>query len=213
MAELFAHESGVLAAAIAGIVIGSLDIPHKEEVEEFKGDLASIAISAVFILLAASLRLNDLAAIGWRGILLVDFINGRRSPDSRFSFDFRFGIKTQRKTFHFIFRTARNCRGFRRHIFCALNCRNYGYTEDKILVSMVFAVVLGTVLIEGTAAGWLARFFRVMPRLTLIIGADETARILAEKLVEAGKTVSIIDTNEENCAEAQIIKRRKRFLR
>ena len=40
VAELFAHESGVLAAAIGGIVVGSLDIPHKHEIEEFKGDLA-----------------------------------------------------------------------------------------------------------------------------------------------------------------------------
>ena len=71
IAEVFAHESGVLAAAIAGIAIGSFDIPHKEDVVEFKGDLASIAISAVFILLAASLRLEDLTAIGWRGILIV----------------------------------------------------------------------------------------------------------------------------------------------
>ena len=44
-AELVAHEAGVLAAAVAGIAIGSLDIPHKQQVEEFKGDIASIAIS------------------------------------------------------------------------------------------------------------------------------------------------------------------------
>ena len=45
-----------------------------------------------------------------------------------------------------------------------------------------------------------------MFRHTLIVGADETARILAEKLIEAGKTISIIDTDEENCAAAQALK-------
>ena len=43
LAELLAHEAGVLAAAVSGIVVGTLNVPHKEQVEEFKGDIASIA--------------------------------------------------------------------------------------------------------------------------------------------------------------------------
>ena len=79
-------------------------------------------------------------------------------------------------------------------------------------MALVFAVILGTVLIEGTAAGWLAKFFRVMPRHTVIIGADETGRLLAERLVLAGETVSIIDNNKENCNEASKTKRCKHLF-
>ena len=210
-AELFAHESGVLAAAIAGIAIGSLDIPHKEEVEEFKGDLASIAISAVFILLAASLRLNDLAAIGWRGILLVILVMIAVRPIRVFLSTYGSELKQNEKLF-ISFLEPRGIVAASVATFFALELPKYDYTEDKILVSLVFAVVLGTVLIEGTAAGWLAKIFRVMPKLTLIIGADETARILAQKLIEAGKSISIIDTNQENCAEAQSLKNASVFL-
>ncbi|MEO8649630.1 MAG: cation:proton antiporter, partial [Acidobacteriota bacterium] len=71
VAEFFAHEAGVMAAAIAGMTIGSLELPHKEQVEDFKGDLANLAISTVFILLAAGLRISDLVGIGWSGLFVV----------------------------------------------------------------------------------------------------------------------------------------------
>ncbi len=205
VAELFAHESGVMAAAIAGIAIGSLDIPHKEDVEEFKGDLASIAISAVFILLAASLRLEDLAAIGWRGVLIVALIMIAVRPTRVFLSTYGSELKRNEKLF-ISFLGPRGIVAASVATLFALELPSYGYTEGKTMVALVFAVILGTVLIEGTAAGWLAKFFKVMPKLSIIIGADETGRVLAEKLVEAGETISVIDTDEKNCAEAKKIK-------
>lgn len=205
VAELFAHESGVLAAAIAGIAIGSLDIPHKENVEEFKGDLASIAISAVFILLAASLRLEDLSAIGWRGVSIVILIMIVVRPVRVFLSTYGSELKRNEKLF-ISFLGPRGIVAASVATLFAIELPSYGYTEGKTMVALVFAVVLGTVLIEGTAAGWLARIFKVMPKLSIIIGADETGRVLAEKLVEAGESVSVIDTDEENCAEAKKLK-------
>lgn len=203
VAELFAHESGVLAAAVAGVAVGSFDIPHKIEVEEFKGDLASISISAVFILLAASLRLSDLAALGWRGPALVLLIMVLVRPIRVFLSTFGSELERNEKLF-ISFLGPRGIVAASVATFFSLELIEKGYAADgKILVTLVFAVILGTVLIEGSAAGWTAKFFRVMPRLTVIVGADETGRLLAEKLVEERESVSIIDTNEENCIEAK----------
>lgn len=206
IAEFFAHEAGVLAAAIAGIVIGSLDIPHKEEVEEFKGDLASIAISAVFILLAASLSLQDLGALGWRGVLVVLLLMALVRPIRVFLSTYGSELGRNEKLF-ISFIGPRGIVAASVATFFSFELIDLGYaTEGKMLVSMVFAVILGTVLIEGTFAGQLARFFKVMPRHTVIIGADETARLLAERLVTAGETVSIIDNDEEQCSLARNLK-------
>ena len=91
--------------------------------------------------------------------------------------------------------------------FFSIELIEKGYDENgKMLVSMVFAVILGTVLVEGTFAGWFAKIFKVMPKHTVIIGADETGRTLAEKLIAAGESVSMIDNNEENYAAAQKLK-------
>ncbi len=206
IAELFAHESGVLAAAIAGVAVGSLDIPHKEEVEEFKSDLVSIAISAVFVLLAASLKLTDLVALGWRGIAVVLLLMVAIRPIRVFLSTFGSELNNREKLF-ISFLGPRGIVAASVATFFSIELIDRGYpTEGKMLVSLVFAVILGTVLIEGSLAGWMAKIFRVMPRLTVIVGADETARLLADKLTVAGETVSMIDNNEENCAEAKKLK-------
>ncbi len=212
-AELLAHESGVLAAAIAGIVIGSIDIPHKDEVLEFKGDLASIAISAVFILLAASLRLTDLSALGWGGAAVVILIMVFVRPIRVFLSTYGSELKNNEKWF-ISFIGPRGIVAASVATFFSLELIEFGnksgnldlVNDSQKMVSLVFAVILGTVLIEGSAAEWLSKFFKVMPRLTVIIGADETARLLAKKLAAAGESVSIIDTNEENAAEARKLK-------
>ncbi len=206
VAELFAHESGVLAAAIAGIAVGSLDIPHKLEIEEFKGDLASIAISAVFILLAASLKINDLLTLGWKAIAIVVLIMILVRPIRVFVSTYGSELKTNEK-FFISFLGPRGIVAASVATFFSLGLNEKGLERDSsIFVSLVFAVILGTVLIEGNLAAWTAKIFRVMPRLTVIIGADETARLLAKRLIEAGEFVSMIDTNEENCAEAKDMK-------
>ncbi len=207
VAELFAHESGVLAAAVAGVAVGSFDIPHKIEVEEFKGDLASISISAVFILLAASLRLSDLYALGWQGPALVLLIMVLVRPIRVFLSTMGSELKRNEK-FFISFLGPRGIVAASVATFFSLEMitKDIYANDAKILVTLVFAVILGTVLIEGSAAGRLARFFKVMPRLTVIVGADETGRLLAEKLVEEGESVSIIDTNEENCVAAKTLR-------
>ncbi len=213
VAELLAHESGVLAAAISGIAVGSLDIPNKHEVEEFKGDLASISISAVFILLAASLRLSDLAGLGWGAIALVILVMVFVRPARVFLSTFGSELKNNEKWF-ISFLGPRGIVAASVATFFSLELIGHGeasgnqalIADSQMLVSLVFAVILGTVLIEGSAADWLSKLFKVMPRLTVIIGADETARRLAEKLVAARETISIIDTDQENCADARKLK-------
>jgi Trk K+ transport system NAD-binding subunit len=86
--------------------------------------------------------------------------------------------------------------------FFALELTDAGYAEGRLLVSLVFAVVLATVLIEGSAVGWLARRFKVMPKHTIIVGADETGRLLAGELSRAGETVSLVDLDAGACEAA-----------
>ena len=202
IAEIFAHEAGVMAAAVAGIIVGSLDIPHKEEVENFKGDLASLAISAVFILLAAGLDLSDITDLGWRGILVVSLIILVVRPIRVFASTFRSELRTNDKWF-ISFLGPRGIVAASVATFFALELTDTGVPGASSFAALVFAVILATVLTQGTFAGRMAAFFKVMPQHILIVGADETARILAERLIEAGETISMIDTNVDSCSLAK----------
>jgi NhaP-type Na+/H+ or K+/H+ antiporter len=202
IAELFAHEAGVMAAAIAGIAIGSLDIPHKEQVEDFKGDLASLAISAVFILLAAGLNLTDIVSLGWRGLLIVALIMFAVRPVRVFLSTAGSELRANEKWF-ISFLGPRGIVAASVATFFALELKDIGVAGAGEFAALVFAVILATVATQGTFAGKMAKFFKVMPKHIIIVGADETARILAERLVEAGESVSLIDTSAENCAVAK----------
>lgn len=202
IAELVAHEAGVMAAAVAGIAVGSLDIPHKEEVEDFKGDLASLAISAVFILLAAGLEIGGLTALGWRGLLVVAVLMLFVRPARVFLSTFGSELRTNEKWF-ISFLGPRGIVAASVATFFALELKDAGVANADSFVALVFAVILATVAIQGTAAGRMANFFRVMPQHIIIVGADETARILAERLVESGETISLVDTDEQSCSLAK----------
>jgi NhaP-type Na+/H+ or K+/H+ antiporter len=70
-AENIGNQSGVLAMALFGILIGSSDIPHKEAIKHFKEDLSIILLSVIFILLSTIIDFGAIRAIGLNGILLV----------------------------------------------------------------------------------------------------------------------------------------------
>ncbi len=198
IAEIFAHEAGVLATAVAGIVVGSLEIPHKQEVQEFKGDIASIAISAVFILLAASLRTREVAALGWRGALVVLVLMVAIRPIRVFVSTWRSELRTREKAFISLL-GPRGIVAASVATFFSLELGDAGIAHGSDLVALVFGVVFATVLIQGSSAGWLARRLKVMAKGVIIVGADEAGRLLAEALANAGESVSLIDTDPELC--------------
>lgn len=200
IAELAAHEAGVLAVAVAGVAIGSLDIPHKDSVEAFKGDLASLAIIAVFVLLAASLDLGAMAALKWRGLAVVATIMLLVRPIRVFLSTWGSELRVNEKLF-ISFLGPRGIVAASVATFFALRLGDSGRAEGRIIESLVFAVILGTVLLQGSAAGWLARVFKVMPQHIIIVGADAVGRLLARNLAAVNESVSLIDTNAESLHE------------
>lgn len=201
LAELLAHESGVLSVAVTGMAVGTLGIPHKEQVEQFKGDLASLAISAVFILLAASLSLDDLVGLGVGGVAVVALIMLVVRPVRVFLSTMGSELAANEKGF-ISFVGPRGIVAASVAAFFALALRDAGNTAGNTLVAMVFAVILATVLIEGTGAQMLARLFKVMPQHTIIVGADDIGRILAEDLGREREDVTLVDTNGDALAKA-----------
>ena len=67
-------ESGIVAAATAGIMIGNSSISYEREISEFKGDITLLVLSFIFIILAALLDLQILLSLGISGVLVVVFI-------------------------------------------------------------------------------------------------------------------------------------------
>ena len=71
VADHQAHQSGILAAMVMGLTISAAELPDLVSVRAFKGQLTTLIISMLFILLAAQLDLGAVLALGWKGLIVV----------------------------------------------------------------------------------------------------------------------------------------------
>lgn len=71
VADHQAAQSGILAAVVMGFTISAAELPDLVSVRAFKGQLTTLTISMLFILLAAQLDLVAVVALGWGGVLVV----------------------------------------------------------------------------------------------------------------------------------------------
>jgi len=71
VAERQAPQSGMLAALVMGLTVSAAELPDLTSVKAFKGQLTTLAISVLFILLAAQLDLAEVADLGWYGGLVI----------------------------------------------------------------------------------------------------------------------------------------------
>jgi NhaP-type Na+/H+ or K+/H+ antiporter len=69
--DLFAHESGLLAVVVMGMVMGNINLPNLKELLYFKESLSVLLISILFILLAANINIDQLMLLyDWRTAML-----------------------------------------------------------------------------------------------------------------------------------------------
>jgi len=71
IAERQAPQSGILAAMVMGLTVSAAELPDLTSVKAFKGQLTTLAISVLFILLSAQLDLAEIVYLGWSGALAV----------------------------------------------------------------------------------------------------------------------------------------------
>ncbi|MBD3851196.1 MAG: cation:proton antiporter [Acidobacteria bacterium] len=71
VSEHQAPQSGMLAAVVMGFTISAAELPDLVSVRAFKGQLTTLIISMLFILLAAQLDLGTVIALGWSGLAVA----------------------------------------------------------------------------------------------------------------------------------------------
>ncbi len=69
--EYILPESGLPASVAAGFIVGKREIIDKERLDNLIGELAQLAITVLFPLLASDVSWGELSPLGWGGILCV----------------------------------------------------------------------------------------------------------------------------------------------
>ena len=72
--EYILPESGLPASVAAGFIVGKREIIDKKRLDDLIGELAQLAITVLFPLLASDVSWGELSPLGWGGIICVLFL-------------------------------------------------------------------------------------------------------------------------------------------
>jgi NhaP-type Na+/H+ or K+/H+ antiporter len=198
-------ESGLLSVTVMGIVLANLRLPQLHQVWHFKERLSLMLISALFIILSASISLDYLRALNWRSLLLLAVIMLVLRPLAIFISSI--GSKLTRKEKLFLSWIApRGIVAASVSSLFSFRLSDLGYEEAPLLVTLTFMVIVGTVIIQGATAKSVARWLGVAeaePQGFLFMGAHPFARRLAASLQDEGFVVRLVDTNWQNVTAAR----------
>jgi NhaP-type Na+/H+ or K+/H+ antiporter len=213
-------ESGLLTVTVMGVVLANQElrvfrgmhlggnrVPVSiDRIVEFKETLQTLIVSTLFIMLAARLQREDIAQIGIGAVVFVLALIVLVRPVMIWLCTLRSPLSWQERVFM----------GWMapRGIVAAATASIFGIELTAMnvegaaqLTPIVFAVIIGTVVIYGLTAGPVAQRLGLAqpnPQGTLIIGAHPWARKIAEALNKAGFYVLLVDTNWNNVTEARL---------
>jgi len=199
-------ESGLLSVTVMGIWLANMKGIELEDILDFKESLSILLISMLFIILAARINLDAFMALGWGGLAVLSIIQFLARPLSvQIS---AFGSKLIPAERHLLAWIApRGIVAAAISALFAIKLESIGYQDASQLVPLTFMVIIGTVLLQSTTAGLMAKWLNVKepePRGFLIIGANAVARIIAKALQENGFRVVVTDQNWDDITEAKM---------
>jgi NhaP-type Na+/H+ or K+/H+ antiporter len=205
LSDIFAHESGLLAVVVMGMVLGNSNLANLKELLYFKESLSVLLISILFILLSANINIEDLFLLyTWKtGILFVVVVFVVR-PIAVFASTFHSNLKLNEK----LFISWVGPRGIVAAGIASLfgsKLIKQGVEGAEYITPLVFMIVLGTVLLNATTARFFAKIVGVFLKKSdaiLLVGASKAVRLIALFLKEKGKRVILIDSNKNFIQEA-----------
>lgn len=204
--EVFAHESGLLAVVVMGMVLGNGKLQNIKELLYFKESLSVLLISILFILLAANINIEDMLLLyTWKTAALFLAVVFLIRPAGVFLSTMGSKLKTNEK----VFISWVGPRGIVAAGIASLfgsKLLKQGVEGAEYITPLVFMIVLGTVLLNATTARLFAKIVGVFLKKSegiLIVGASKISRLLGHYLETNGRHVVLIDSNERNIEKAK----------
>jgi NhaP-type Na+/H+ or K+/H+ antiporter len=197
--EIFAHESGLLAVVVMGMVLGNSKLNNLKELLYFKESLSVLLISMLFILLAANINIEDLMLLyNWKTAVLFLLVVFVIRPLAVFLSTYKSNLKLNEK----LFISWVGPRGIVAAGIASLfgsKLLKQGIEGAEYITPLVFMIVLGTVLLNATTARFFAKIVGVFLKNSesiLVVGASDSARLIGKYLQKNGKRTVLIDANK-----------------
>ena len=206
LSDTFSHESGLLSVVVMGMVLGNSNLPHLNEILDFKESISVLLISILFILLAANVNWSDLMLIyNWKTFYIFLIVVFVVRPLGVFLSSINSTLKFNEKLF-ISWVGPRGIVAAGIASLFGLKLVKNGVEGAEYITPLVFVIVLGTVLFNATTARLFAKISKVFLQSSngiLIIGASKFSRLIAEYLTENDQQVVLMDSNIANIEKAK----------
>ncbi len=216
VSEVIASESGLIASAVAGMIIASSKIAGAEDLRRFKEQVSVILVGAVFILLASQIDLRQMLDLTVRDAIYVGVIVLIVRPLSVAAATIGTNLDWRERIYASLI-APRGIVAASLGSIVALQLTQLAAdvqpAEDGLdlaaigrrIESIVLLLIFVSVAIASVLAGPLASLLRVRaaaPNGLIIVGAHRLGRDLAKQVAEHGIPVRVVDTNAGNIAAA-----------
>lgn len=206
LSDTIAHESGLLTTVVMGAYLANRDVPYLHEILDFKESLTLLLISILFILLSANMSVEQIELVlDERSLLVFLIVVFLARPLGVFWSLAKSELNWRDKAFVSWVGPRGIVAAGVASLF-GIELQQQGITGAEYITPLVFLIVLGTVLLNATLAGFLAKRLRVsLPKGSgvLIFGGSEGARLLATSLQEGGREVTLVTDNRTNADTAE----------
>lgn len=205
ISEAILPESGIMTAAMAGITVGNMKTGIQKELKEFKEQLTIMLLGLLFVLLAATVEIADVVALGWRGVatVLVLMLVVRPADVAISTMGSNLSLRER------AFLAWLAPRGIVAAAVASLFgqwLQEAGIPGGAQLQALVFMVIAVTVLVQGGLAGVAASLLGVRRETDegwIVVGANALGRSLAKVLRAAEEEVVLVDASASNCQLAE----------
>ncbi len=206
LADIFAHESGLLAVVIMGMVIGNKNLPNIKELLYFKESLSVLLVSILFILLAANIEIDELLLIyNWKALLLFGIVVLLIRPLGVLLSSLGSDLKINEIAF-ISWVGPRGIVAAGIASLFGLKLVQEGVEGAQYITPLVFMIVLFSVLLNAATARIFALLVGVFIKNSegiLIIGASSISRLIGSYLHDNNRHVVLVDSNTDNISKAR----------
>lgn len=204
LSQFSRSESGLMAVVMAGIVLKAAAVPDERLLRRFKGQLTTLCVSVLFILLAADLSIASVIALGWGSVLTVLVLMLVVRPLSVALCTLKSDLNWRHKLFIAWVAPRGIVSASVASLFAILLTRA-GINGGEAIKALVFLTILMTVFIQGLTAKWVAKGLKITSSAAtgaVIVGCNHLGRLIGCLFQEQGENVVLIDTDESACQQA-----------
>ncbi|MXO48136.1 sodium:proton antiporter [Erythrobacter vulgaris] len=205
ISNLIEHEAGLVAVTVMGVALANMDVTSLRSIHPFKENVAVLLVSGIFILLSASLSIEDIRYINWPiGLFLLALLFVVRPATILLSL---LGSKIPWNERLFLAWIApRGIVLVAISGLFALRLSDLGYTDGNLLIGLSFAVVVVTIVAHGFTVDFVAKLLKVKGTTRpgmLIVGSTPWTIALAEQMRDMKAPVLVVDASWQRLALAR----------